>query len=109
DPIKYFREFDIFLLPSREDPFPLVAIEAGMLGLPIICFEGVTGTAEILLNGGGKIIPYMDIIAMGKAVIHYYYNPGDVDYDGLRAVELFSNFTPNNVCPKIYKEIMALI
>ena len=53
NPGDHYRELDVFLLPSREDPFPLVCIEAGMLGIPIICFENATGTAEILKNGGG--------------------------------------------------------
>lgn len=34
----YYCAMDVFALTSREDPFPLVMLEAGMHGLPIICF-----------------------------------------------------------------------
>ena len=30
---------DIFLLSSRLDPFPNVAIDAMLAGLPVVCFE----------------------------------------------------------------------
>ncbi len=31
----WLSKMDLFILSSKEDPFPLPAIEAGMLGLPI--------------------------------------------------------------------------
>ncbi len=34
DPSRYFSLFDVFLLTSREDPFPLVCLEAAALGSP---------------------------------------------------------------------------
>ena len=38
-PEVWLNQSDLFLLTSREDPFPLAAMEAGLSGLPIICFE----------------------------------------------------------------------
>lgn len=100
-PFHYFSAFDIFLLPSREDPFPLVAIEMGMLGKPIICFEKATGTAEVLEKGGGYIAPYLDIKAMAKKIVFYYENREKLSKDGKRAKELFSDFIPENQAPQI--------
>jgi glycosyltransferase involved in cell wall biosynthesis len=34
---------DVFFLSSREDPFPLVCLEAGQFGIPTICFGEGTG------------------------------------------------------------------
>ncbi|WP_250465446.1 rhamnan synthesis F family protein [Caballeronia sp. GAFFF2] len=43
-----YRYADLFYLPSRMDPLPNVCIDAMTVGLPVICFEGGTGIAEIL-------------------------------------------------------------
>ena len=41
---------DIFLLSSRLDPFPNVAIDAMLTGLPVICFSNCSGVADMLSN-----------------------------------------------------------
>lgn len=46
---------DAFLLTSREDPFPLVMIEAASKGLPIISFNS-GGVSEFVEEGMGKVI-----------------------------------------------------
>jgi glycosyltransferase involved in cell wall biosynthesis len=102
NPWSYYGNFDVFLMPSREDPFPLVAIELAMLQKPIICFENAVGTSEILSNGGGKIVPYLDIEAMAQAVLEYYNDRALCDNDGKMASQLFKPFTPQVQCPKIY-------
>jgi glycosyltransferase involved in cell wall biosynthesis len=39
---------DIFVLTSRLDPFPNVAIDAMALKIPVLCFDNSTGVAEFL-------------------------------------------------------------
>ena len=101
NPESFFKEMDIFLMTSREDPFPLVCIEVGQSSVPIICFEGATGTEEVLVEGGGKIVPYMDIQAMANVIREYYQDRCKLALDGARACELFSKFTPAKICPQI--------
>ena len=97
-----YNDFDVFLMTSREDPFPLVCIEVGMLGKPIISFEQATGTNAIIAKGGGFIVPYQDIEAMAEKVIYYIENPKErLEHGNINAVE-FSNFTPDNVCPQLF-------
>ena len=95
-------------MTSREDPFPLVCIEQAMFETPIICFSDATGTEEVLKNGGGKIVPYLDIEAMGNAIKQYYDNPDQMINDGKKAKELFSEFTPEEKCPEIFKIINSI-
>ena len=55
---------DIFFLSSRLDPFPNVAIEAMSHGLPVVCFENGSGTAEMLSGRRDLkklVVPYMDV------------------------------------------------
>ena len=67
--IEYFQAADIFVLPSREDPFPLVAMEAAKCGLPLICFADAGGTPELVEQDAGIVVPYLDLQYMVEAII----------------------------------------
>jgi glycosyltransferase involved in cell wall biosynthesis len=50
DPLKWLEEIDVFISPSRHEPFGLTALEASAAGLPVVAYnEG--GTAEIIIHG----------------------------------------------------------
>ena len=51
----YFEAADVFFLSSREDPFPLVMLEAASLGVPIVGFKG-TGGIEDFSKGLGTLL-----------------------------------------------------
>lgn len=72
DPASWLGAFDLFCLTSREDPFPLVCLEAGSLGVPIVAFDN-GGMTELANEGPGdtqliEIIDYLDVEAMADAV-----------------------------------------
>lgn len=104
-----FARLDIFLLTSREDPFPLVSLEVGALGKPIICFENAVGSHEFLTSGGGKIVPYLDIEAMKDAVYQYFENENLRAKEGEKIKELVSPFSTENQSPKIYSVLEKLL
>jgi hypothetical protein len=57
---------DIFLLSSRLDPLPNVAIDAARHGLPVVCFAEATGIADFLTTdavAGRCVVPYLDVDA----------------------------------------------
>jgi glycosyltransferase involved in cell wall biosynthesis len=60
---------DVFALTSRSDSFPLAAIEAGLLGIPIVCFEKASGIQELISKGGGTVVPYLNIQKMADSII----------------------------------------
>ena len=66
-----FRGADVFVLPSRQDPFPIVAHNAMACELPIVAFEGAGGMPEMIAGGGARIVPYGDIIGFTQAVEQY--------------------------------------
>ncbi len=67
-PRDYFISGDIFLLPSREDPYPLVCLEAAECEMPIICFdEQAGGMHSFVESDAGVVVPYLDIKAMALA------------------------------------------
>lgn len=76
NPREYLAEGDLFLLPSREDPFPLVALEAASCGLPVVCFEGAGGMPEFVKGDCGVVIPFLDTAAMADEVLHLFRESG---------------------------------
>lgn len=61
-----------FLLTSREDPFPLVMIEAATLGKPIVAFPS-GGVAEFVMEGMGEVTNswnVRDVVLSMKKVMH---------------------------------------
>ncbi|WP_417872516.1 glycosyltransferase family 4 protein [Xanthomarina gelatinilytica] len=105
EPSLKFSNFDVFLMTSREDPFPLVCIEVGLLGKPIISFNQAVGTNEILKNGGGVIVPYLDVDSMAEQIMRYYYNRELIEIDGAFNKKAFTKFTPEEICPQLYHVI----
>jgi glycosyltransferase involved in cell wall biosynthesis len=72
---EYIVDSDLFLLTSREDPFPTVVIEALAFGKPVIGFRNAGGIQEI--NNYGDIlslVPYLDINAMSRELTRLIYD-----------------------------------
>lgn len=69
EPGRYYEAMDIFALTSREDPFPLVMLEAAAAGLPIVCFAGSGGGPEFVEADAGLVAPYLDVDAFAQHVL----------------------------------------
>ncbi len=67
DPMPYLAATDVFVLTSREDPFPLACLEAAALGRPVVSFAS-GGMSEFLAHGGGTVVPALHVAAMAAAV-----------------------------------------
>jgi hypothetical protein len=65
-PARLMAPGDIFLMTSREDPFPLVCLEAAERGVPTICFPGTGGIPDFAAAGGGIVTS----IATAQAMAH---------------------------------------
>ena len=68
DPRRYFAIGQIFLLSSREDPFPLVALEAADAGLPVVCFAEAGGMPDFVGTECGIVVPFQDTAAAAGAI-----------------------------------------
>ena len=76
DVLRYMSRFDVFVLCSREDPYPLVVFEAGLCGVPVVCFADAGGSPELVETDGGFIVPYLDLDAMSDRVLELLRQPG---------------------------------
>lgn len=69
NPQDYIAVMDAFVLPSREDPFPLVCLEAAMQAKPLVCFADAGGMPEFVEDDCGFVVPYMDVTAMADKLL----------------------------------------
>jgi glycosyltransferase involved in cell wall biosynthesis len=69
EPTKYFSLFDVFLLTSREDPFPLVCLEAAALEVPTVCFADAGGMPEFVGDDAGFVVPYLDLEGAANCIL----------------------------------------
>ncbi|MBE2179501.1 MAG: glycosyltransferase family 4 protein [Chthoniobacterales bacterium] len=69
---------DIFFLPSRLDPLPLVAQQAMDCGLPVVCFDEAGGIPEFLRAdpvAAGGVVGYLDVPAAAGKIMAFAADP----------------------------------
>ena len=68
DYLDYVACFDLFTLTSREDPYPLVILEAGLNRNPVLCFAQSGGSPDYVGTDTGCLVPYLDLSVMAKVI-----------------------------------------
>ena len=63
----WYPAFDVMVSTAREDPFPLVGLEAGVAARPVVSFDN-GGLRELLAGGCGALVPRLDVAAMADRV-----------------------------------------
>jgi glycosyltransferase involved in cell wall biosynthesis len=81
----FLKSIDLLLLPSREDPYPLVVLEAARERVPTICFNNAGGVPEFMENDAGTVVDYLDIFSMADRIYNYYTDKKLLHLHGLQA------------------------
>lgn len=90
----YLSASDVFVLPTLEDTWGMVVLEAMMLGKPVVCSNGA-GAAELITNGeSGYRFQPQDIKALATAMKHFIENPGLAKSMGDTAQKLMAQHNP---------------
>jgi glycosyltransferase involved in cell wall biosynthesis len=96
---------NVFFLSSREDPFPLVTLEAAQFAIPSVVFENATGLAPLISDGGGWIVGRE---GAADKIIELSGNVRALETSGLKArdrvLELFSQL---RTMPKLFMKLRA--
>lgn len=87
DPFAMYAALDVFVLLSRDDPYPLACLEAAGTEKPVVCFERAGGMPEFVRDGCGIVVPYLDIEAMARGIITLVSQPDIAGAFGRRARE----------------------
>lgn len=107
----FYASLDVFLLTSREDPYPLVVLEAAKAAVPTVCFNGAGGATEFIHAAqGGTRVPYLDTVAMAEAVLDYFRNPekrAEEGHSAQQAVNRLHNDKPALV--KRFRDLLSAI
>ena len=69
NPLDFFAASDVFAMVSRDDPYPVVCLEAAAMGKPILCFSDAGGIPEFVEKDSGFIVPYLNVDEMAAKVI----------------------------------------
>ena len=81
----YYRGADVFCLPSWEEGFPLVLLQAMASGLPVVATDA-TGAADIINPGvEGEIVPAGDVIGLREALDRVLADPFQAKKMGMAA------------------------
>lgn len=101
---------DVFLMPSTEEAFGLMAIEAMASGRPLICFEGTSLPAVSFAPECGVAVPKNDIEALLAAVERLWKSPDERRARGELGRKLaeehyrFEDYVERHI--HLYKEIL---
>jgi glycosyltransferase involved in cell wall biosynthesis len=101
----WYRLFDLFLLPSREDAFPLVCLENALLGRPIVCFDA-GGMPEFVQDDAGVVVPFPDVEAMAATLAGLAGDPGRMASLGRGgSARVKERHTVGAAAPRLYAEL----
>ena len=82
---------DLFLVSSRLDPLPNVAVDAMLAGTPVICFADACGIAELLSQHpdlhDACVAPYFDCPAMAHKAVKLLRSPENLQRIGTLTLE----------------------
>jgi len=95
---------DVFCLTSREDPFPLIMLEAAALEKPVLAFDGSGGAPEFCALGGGLTVPYLDPGAMADLTAELLRDPARRLEIGRRAAAVVrERFVVERIAPGLWE------
>ncbi len=110
DPENYFANMDVFALTSREDPFPLVCLEAASLGKPVICFADAGGMPDFVGDDAGGVIPFGDTHAFAAQIREYYLDREKLRSAGTAAYrKITTDFSLETCCRRFCDVIDSMI
>ena len=95
---------DVLLLTSREDPYPLVVLEAAAMGTPTVCFASAGGASEFVDTDSGMVAPYLDVPAAADCIQRLLADPRLCQSLGIRAAaKVRERHDSSVVCPQLLR------
>lgn len=98
--------FDALSLLSREDPYPVVALEAAALGVPTVCFRNSGGFPQFVADGAGIDVEYLNVDAFADALYRLATERNLREQLSERGrLKVFTESSISIVAPRILSEI----
>lgn len=99
-------ESNLFFLPSREDPFPIVCIEAISSGIPCVGFNS-GGILELEEMGVASTVPLGEIEKLSEIILNYANGKKSISKE--KSMNTYKAFRPKKIFQKVESEIRSLI
>ncbi|MGN6692722.1 MAG: glycosyltransferase family 4 protein [Aquihabitans sp.] len=106
-PDRWFGALDLFLLPSREDAYPLVCMEAAAAGVPLVTFDS-GGAGELIREGGGVVVPYPDAAALAAEVVRLANDEDARRAAGEAAIQAARRHTIDAALPSLVADLQRV-
>lgn len=102
-------EWDVFVLPSRSDPFPISMLEAMGSGLAVIGTD-VDGIAEQLASGAGILVPPEDPSSLADSIVALHRDPERRAELGAAArARVLASFTLEHQAERLHEAYAAVL
>jgi len=102
---RYYAQGDIFVLPSLEDTFGVVTIEAIAAGLPLICSPYAGFSSHMTHGENGLVIDPTDQAALVNTMVRLLSEPETRERMNQEAQKLLPDFMPENVAKQFITAI----
>lgn len=110
DTPRWFSAMDIVVLPSYREGLPVVLLEAGAMGLPVVA-TSIPGCVDAIEDGvTGTLIPPRDAVALAQAIMRYLDDPVRRAMHGAAARErMLRWFRPEEIWNMLLAEYRSLV
>jgi glycosyltransferase involved in cell wall biosynthesis len=105
----YFQQADVFVFPTFEDIWGMVALEAMVFGKPVLCSKGA-GAAEMIVEGeNGYIFDPYDPEDLAIAMRRFLDHPELIDSMGKQSQQLISKKNPSSAAQSFVEVISYVV
>ncbi len=92
----YFRSADVFILPTLEDTWGMVVLEAMVFGKPVLCSKWA-GSSEMVVEGeNGHVFDPNEPESLAKIMRYFIDDPDKSVSMGHKSQQLISQYTPES-------------
>lgn len=92
----YFQAADVFILPTIEDTWGVVVLEAMLFGKAVLCSSGA-GTSELISQGeNGFVFDPDDADKLADAMQFMIDNPEKMKLAGKKSQQVMTHYTPES-------------
>ena len=111
DIVDAYHDHSVYVMSSRTEGFPLVLIEAGICGLPIVAYDCPSGPNEIVVHGenGFLVSPVGNIKSMADYLMRLMSDKKLRQQMGHKSVELSKRFQLENIAQEwiqLYNQLL---
>ncbi|NBD32732.1 MAG: glycosyltransferase [Cyanobacteria bacterium] len=104
----YFQAADVFILPTLEDTWGVVILEAMLFGKPILCSRGA-GSSELIINGeNGYVFDPKNRKELAQFMAKFIENPSLISVMGIASQQQIVNYTPEIAANYLAKVVESM-